>query len=165
MVCYIVHARAHPNTILAATATAAKPKLTPAPIANADPICVPIPSRAEFASSAKNSVVGRGAPTAVVLFVRVFHQYTRCVSSSTTGRQGLASDDDDDDDDDATSLESRRATSLPAPDANARASAKRGARRARRRRGGDIARETTRSDATGDRRGANYVGALTMTNY
>ena len=164
MVCYIVHARAHPNTILAATATAAKPKLTPAPIANADPICVPIPSRAEFASSAKNSVVGRGAPTAVVLFVRVFHQYTRCVSSSTTGRQGLASDDDDDDDD-ATSLESRRATSLPAPDANARASAKRGARRARRRRGGDIARETTRSDATGDRRGANYVGALTMTNY
>ena len=164
MVCYIVHARAHPNTILAATATAAKPKLTPAPIANADPICVPIPSRAEFASSAKNSVVGRGAPTAVVLFVRVFHQYTRCVSSSTTGRQGLASDDDDDDDD-ATSLESRRATSLPAPDANARASAKRGARRARRRRGGDIARETTRSDATGERRGANYVGALTMTNY
>jgi len=164
LVCYIVHARAHPNTILAATATAAKPKLTPAPIANADPICVPIPSRAEFASSAKNSVVGRGAPTAVVLFVRVFHQYTRCVSSSTTGRQGLASDDDDDDDD-ATSLESRRATSLPAPDANARASAKRGARRARRRRGGDIARETTRSDATGERRGANYVGALTMTNY
>ena len=49
--------------------------------------------------------------------MRGFQKYTRRVSRSTTGRQGLASDDDDDD---ATSLESRRTTSLPAPDANAR---------------------------------------------
>jgi hypothetical protein len=41
---------------------------------------------------------------------------------------------------------------LPAPDANARASATRGTRRARRRRGGDIAR--ARRSGAGTRRGA-----------